>query len=160
MTMVQDDDVREVTTTVWAAVSGLDLAPSDPGAVPDADAAVMAGCVHVTGAFNGAVALLCSDALARRLAAEIFDVDAALVTLEQTQDAVGELVSMTGGNIKALLPERSLLSLPAVAQGTEFAACLPGGRMLTRLAFACEGELLVVSVHEKDERPLGRRGTP
>lgn len=160
MTTVHDDDVREVTTSVWSAVSQLDLTPSDAGAATDASAPVMAGCVHVTGAFTGAIALLCSDRLARRVAAEIFDVEGALVTLEQTQDAVGELVNMTGGNIKALLPEPSVLSLPAVAQGTEFAARVPGSRILSRVAFACAGELLVVTVHEKDDRPSARRATP
>jgi CheY-specific phosphatase CheX len=160
MTNVSDDDVREVTTSVWSTVSELDLLPSDPAAVPDAAAAVMAGCVHVTGAFTGAIALLCSDGLARRVAAGIFDVESALVTLEQTQDAIGELVNMTGGNIKALLPEPSMLSLPAVAQGMEFTARVPGSRVLSRVAFACAGELLVVTVHEKDDRPLARRGTP
>jgi hypothetical protein len=96
MTTVRDDDIREVTSTVWSTVSDLVLTPCDPTRVPDAHGHVMAACVHVSGAFTGAVALLCSDALARRVAAQIFDVDRALVTLAQTQDAVGELVNMTG----------------------------------------------------------------
>lgn len=160
MTTVRDEDIREITTTVWSAVSTLDLMPRESAAVPEASAAVLAGCVHVTGAFTGAVALLCSDALARRVAAEIFDVERALVTLEQTQDAVGELVNMTGGNLKALLPEPSALSLPAVAQGTDFAARLPGSHLVARVGFDCDGELLVVTVHEKDDEPASRPRTP
>lgn len=159
MTTVRDDDIREVTTSVWSTVSELALTPCEV-ILPDARAAVMAGCVHVTGAFTGAVALLCSDGLARRVAAGIFDVDRALVTLAQTQDALGELVNMTGGNIKALLPEPSALSLPAVAQGTEFTARVPGSHLVARVGFECEGELLVVTVHEKDAETSARRGTP
>ncbi|MCW5892482.1 MAG: chemotaxis protein CheX [bacterium] len=158
MTTVRDEDICEITATVWSAVSALEPTPCPDVRLPEARTGVLAGCVQVTGAFTGAVALFCSAALARRVAAEIFDVERACVTLAQTQDAVGELVNMTGGNLKALLPEPSLLSLPAVAQGTELAARVPGSRVVARVGFDCDGEPLVVTLHEKDA--AGRRGSP
>jgi chemotaxis protein CheX len=62
-------------------------------------------------------------------------------------DAIGEIANMTGGNVKALLPGPSVLSLPEVAAGT--AAAVPG-RPVSRLAFAVDSSPLVVAVVEGD----------
>lgn len=158
MTPIQDENILEITETIWSAVAGLAVERIDPGAVRQRAGTIIAGCVHVTGAWKGAIALHCSEPLARRVAAAIFDVEASLATIAQTQDAVGELVNMTGGNLKALLPEPSQLSLPTVAQGTDFSARVPGSRLTGQMAFACEGEPLLVTVLERDESiPLLRR---
>jgi chemotaxis protein CheX len=158
MTTIADDDLLQITETIWSAMVGLDLARVDPARVQGHGGTILAACVHVTGAWKGAVALHCSESLARRIAAAIFDVDAAMATIAQTQDAVGELVNMTGGNVKALLPEPSQLSLPAVAPGTDFTARVPGSRVAGQMAFECEGEPLLVSVLERDDSiPLLRR---
>ena len=37
-----------------------------------------------------------------------------MVSLEDVQDALGEVANVVGGNLKALLPEGSTLSLPVV----------------------------------------------
>src|SRR3546814_11558410 len=39
------------------------------------------------------------------------------ITPEDVTDAIGELVNMIGGNVKSLMPEPSILSLPMVAAG-------------------------------------------
>ncbi len=158
MTVIADEDILQISETIWSSVVGLELEPADPSAVTDRTDATLAGCVHITGAWKGAVALHCSERLARQVAAVMFDVDAALATIGQTQDAVGELVNMTGGNLKALLPEPSQLSLPTVAQGTDFTARVPGSRLAGQMAFRCLGEPILVTVLERDESiPFLRR---
>jgi chemotaxis protein CheX len=160
MTAIPDDDIRAITESIWSAIAGLTVQRVDPDVVRQRAGTTFAGCVHVTGAWNGAIALHCSESLARRVAAAIFDVEAALATIAQTQDAVGELVNMTGGNLKALLPEPSHLSLPTVAQGTDFSARVPGSRLTGQMAFECQGEPLLVTVLERDASiPLLRRPT-
>jgi chemotaxis protein CheX len=86
----------------------------------------------------------------------MFDVDAAQATIAQAQDAIAELVNMTGGNLKGLVPEPSQLSLPSVTTGSDLAHRMPGSRLVDAVAFACDGEPFVVSVHERD--PAARRG--
>jgi chemotaxis protein CheX len=158
MTEIAVDDLRQITESIWFAIAGLAVERVDPDVVRARTGSTFAGCVHVTGAWSGAVALHCSEPLARRVAAAIFDVESGLATLGQTQDAVGELVNMTGGNVKALLPEPSRLSLPTVAQGIDFTASTPGSRLAGQVAFACEGEPLLVTVLERDESsPILRR---
>lgn len=158
MTAVAEDDLLQITESIWSAMVGLPVQRVDAALVQHRAGTTFAGCVHVTGAWNGAVALHCSESLARTVAAAIFDVDAALATIAQTQDAVGELVNMTGGNLKALLPEPSHISLPTVAQGTDFTARVPGSRLAGQMAFECQGEPLLVTVLERDASiPLLRR---
>jgi chemotaxis protein CheX len=62
-------------------------------------------------------------------------------------DAIGEVANMAGGNVKALLPGPSVLSLPEVA-GEGAASVATGGRPVSRLAFAIDGSPLVVTVVE------------
>jgi CheY-specific phosphatase CheX len=158
MTPIPEEDILAITESIWSAMVGLSVDRVDPDVVRQRAGTTFAGCVHVTGAWKGAIALHCSESLARRVAAAIFDVDAAVATISQTQDAVGELVNMTGGNLKALLPEPSQLSLPTVAQGRDFTARVPGSRMTGQMAFECQGEPLLVTVLERDESiPLLRR---
>ena len=70
----------------------------------------------------------------------MFGIPEQSATAEQTQDALGELTNMVGGNIKALLPVPSRLSLPAVAEGADYLALLPGGRVVSEVNFECLGE--------------------
>jgi chemotaxis protein CheX len=55
-----------------------------------------------------------SPALARRLAREILQIEAASTDDAGVRDVAGEVANMIGGNLKALLPEPCRLSLPRV----------------------------------------------
>src|SRR5262249_59098888 len=103
-TVIPAAALRQITESIWSAIAGLAVERVDPDDVRARTGSTFAGCVHVTGAWSGAIALHCSEPLARRVAAAIFDVDAALATIRQTQDAVGGLVNMAGGHVNALLP--------------------------------------------------------
>lgn len=154
MNHVSEADLCEITEAIWSTMLDLRVERRDavtrPGGEP-----TLAGCVLITGAFDGAVVLECSAALARQVTARIFDVHAAAATPGEAQDALAELVNVTGGNVKALLAEPSQLSLPVVAHGHEMTARLPGSRTIGRAAFECLGEPLVVSVHEREREAPG-----
>jgi chemotaxis protein CheX len=135
-----EEEITQVTTIVWESVLGIVLVPELT--IPVVERPVV-GCVKVTGAFNGAVTIECGEALARDAAATMFGVAPRLAGVAEIRDAVGELVNMTGGNVKALLPAVSSLSLPTVVeQGGS--AVLSDAEVLTTIAFACEGQPLVV----------------
>jgi CheY-specific phosphatase CheX len=59
--------------------------------LPD-DIALITGCVHIDGAWNGAVMLQCPQSLAERLAGELFGSDTT-TSPEEVQDTVGELTN-------------------------------------------------------------------
>ena len=74
--------------------------------------------------------------------------------LDDVRDALGELANMLGGNIKALLPAPSQISLPAVAIGSDYELSVVGTGEVARVAFTCDGQPLLVTLLQ---RPSPRR---
>ncbi|HEX8630730.1 MAG TPA: chemotaxis protein CheX [Catenuloplanes sp.] len=108
------EDLRAISDQVWTSYLDPD---GTNGLIPVPDGASsqdVTASVSVTGAWRGHVVVSCSDAAARNAAAALLAVDRQDVTAEDVTDAVGELVNIIGGNVKALLPEPSALSLPHV----------------------------------------------
>ncbi|MFO0982206.1 MAG: chemotaxis protein CheX [Planctomycetota bacterium] len=62
---------------------------------------------------------------------------------------MGEIVNMAGGNIKALLPAPSQLSLPSVAEGLDYRLSVPGARLQACVDFRSDGEPLQVIILER-----------
>jgi len=145
--MLTPDDVRGVTEMIWSTVLGLEVAARADAAPVEAQA--LAGCVQITGAWQGAVVLTCSARLARQAAGAMFGIDPDRAGTDEAQDAVGELANMTGGNLKALLPEPCALSLPAVVSGSDYRARVPGSRVVLQVGFDCEEQPFVVTVLER-----------
>lgn len=149
MTAFADDDIRSITENVWTTMLGLEVedAAGWPGAGETPD--VLTGFVRITGAWGGAVVLHCPTPLARRIAATIFDVEPDKVSAVQVVDALGELVNMTGGNIKGLLPQPSKLSLPTVVTSAA-RHHVPDGKTISQLTFACGGDPFQVTVLQRE----------
>ena len=120
---------------------GLDVQPIATPAAPGLGSTLV-GTVRITGAWEGEVRLRCSSDLAHRVAGIMFAIDPASTTVAQAEDALGELANMTGGNLKALLPEPCQLSTPAVAAAGD--PTLAAGRLLSAVSFECQGEPLQV----------------
>jgi chemotaxis protein CheX len=142
-----EEEIRQVAETVWESVLGVNLVRRS--SIPAAPLRAVSGCVQFTGAWEGAVTIECSAEFARQAAATMFGVDLSAASVSDTQDAIGELANMTGGNVKALLPEPCRLSLPTVVEGTDFTTRMLGGELVTSVAFECEGSPLVVRLLKK-----------
>lgn len=145
-----EDEISQVTTTVWDSVLGVPLV-REPEVPPGPPRAVL-GCVQFTGAWEGAVTIECSAEFAKRAAGTMFGVEPEAASVSDTQDAIGELANMTGGNIKALLPEPCRLSLPTVTEGGDFSTRVSGGTLVTTVAFDCEGSPLIIRLHKKSDQ--------
>jgi chemotaxis protein CheX len=146
---INDGDILQLAGTIWEAMLGIPVAPTaDDRSAEAGDAASMtAACVQITGAWNGAVLLMCPAEVARRAASIMFGVASVdAVSAPEMQDAVAELANMVGGNIKALLPEGCALSLPTAVKGSAQAV---GSRRVNRVAFECESHAVSISVFEK-----------
>lgn len=116
-------------------------APAVPGAGSDAE---ITASVSVTGAWAGHVVIRCSTALARALAGRLFLVPEDEVVEAEICDAVGELVNVVGGNVKAMMPGPSVLTLPRVTVHGA-AEHLPGAVETLRLELSWCSEPLTIS---------------
>jgi chemotaxis protein CheX len=139
-------DLHDIVRTIWDALLGWEVQPIVSAQLPNMHGSSRTGFVQIAGAWEGAVACTSSDALLRRAAAVIFQKPPDAVTLEMVHDALGELVNMIGGNIKALLPGPSYLCLPAVVEGSDFSVCVPAARPVVEAEFLSQGQPLVVKL--------------
>jgi len=151
-----EPELTEITERVWSSLVEVPLLPRQPGQPgPTAGTRTFTGCVQITGAWEGAVTVHCSEQLAKILTASMFMVDPQDTTAEEVGDALGELANMVGGNVKALLPEPCRISLPAVADGMDYRLSVPGARPLTAVTWTCSGEPLMVRLLERKTAESG-----
>jgi CheY-specific phosphatase CheX len=132
-------------------VLGLTVQRSSEGSLLPRKEPALAGCVQITGAWEGAVALHGSATLARQAASIMFGMNPEEATSEEVQDALAELTNITGGNVKTLLPEPCLLSLPAVVEGNDYTFRVPGSVPASCLAFECEGQPFLVTLLHREQ---------
>lgn len=110
-----DDELADVTRSIWGMFFSEPLAPA-PEESFDAASCVI-GSVGIEGAWNGSLNLQCAQSLAASLTAEMLQ--AGEPSEAEICDAFGELANMTGGNVKALLPGPTTMSVPTVRFNAE-----------------------------------------
>lgn len=140
-----ETEICSYTENIWESILGLKVEKIDVPFKIEGENNTLAGCVHIMGAWEGTVSLQCSKDLAKKAAAIMFGVKEDAADMEQIQDALGELTNMTGGNIKAVLPEPSYLSLPAVSV-TDYRLHIPGTELVTTVNFKCNEHTFSVTV--------------
>jgi len=146
-----EKEICDYTESIWKSILSLDVKPSINGSADLESNYALAGCIQITGAWNGSVTIHYPMFLAKQVASIMFDLRGKPVENELIQDALGELTNMTGGNIKSLLPEPCFLSLPAVAM-TDSAIRIPGSELVTKVTFKCNGENFLVSLLKKVDK--------
>jgi chemotaxis protein CheX len=146
-------DLLEVVESVWTLTLGFE-ASLPLGSRPPPAQSTWCGCIRVGGAWNGLVKVSMSEALTRRAAAAMLGAPAEALSYADLTDALGEITNMTGGNVKALLPGPSRLSLPHVVTDAYFSIIAPGGVLLSEVAFQCHASQIRVQVIELPP-PLG-----
>lgn len=149
-----EEEISQITGTVWESVLGIRLVRRSD--VPAAPGRLVSGCVQFTGGWEGACMIECSADFARRAAGTMFGIEPSAASVADTQDAIGELANMTGGNVKALLPEPCRLSLPTVVEGADYTTRCPGGELVTTVVFDCDGGALVVRLLRKSQPSKGQ----
>jgi chemotaxis protein CheX len=144
-----EEEISCQVETIWSSMLGLTVVRNDGAVVPTGNEGFVTGCIQITGAWEGAVTLVCDKRLARRAASIMFSLHEDELTGDLIHDALGELTNMTGGNLKALLPEPCYLCLPAVVEGTEYLLRVLKVKPTCAAWFRCWNLPFVVSVFER-----------
>ncbi len=142
--LVTEDAFYEIIQNTWSSTLGFHVERSSGSEAVVAGALTV--CVKITGAWNGEVRLHCPVPLAQSIAALIFQVQAESVGSDEVLDALSELVHIVGGNLKALLPQPVVLSLPSLSDPTDWANTTPQWQLVSRLTLESQGHSFVVSL--------------
>lgn len=142
-------DLHRIAAEIWAAMLGLDLEPDRPVDTHAPDERVVTGTVLITGDWEGAVTVQTSHAHAVRATGLMLMMDEAEIVDDDVADTIGELANMAGGNVKSLIEGSCQLSLPSVTSGRDYTVSIPGSKVVQRTAMDCEGELVVVSLLQR-----------
>lgn len=144
------DEVTDVACQVWSTVTGLEPLPAGPSR----EDLTVAGSVQISGEWNGAVIVSMTWWLARTVTGHMFERNVDDLAADDVADAVGEIANMIGGNIKALLPGPTQLSIPIVVSGGP-APKFPGTEVVQRLHFSIDGEPFDLTLVEVAAEPVG-----
>ena len=137
-------DICQITESVWEMMLGLPVVRQDEAGPADGRDDSIIGCIQITGAWEVTVLMECSNELARKATARMFDKAARDVEAEEIRDAVGELTNMIGGGFKSVLPGSCFLSLPLLVEGNDFCVTLPSLGVASEVVFQCEEQPLCI----------------
>ena len=138
-------DIEDITRSIWSTLFDLPLEPGD-GRELGTESSVTS-CVQIDGEWHGALVLKCPMSLAETLTQQMFQSESSSdIGVEEVRDALGELANMLGGNVKALLPGPSQISLPAVAVGSDYELSVVGTTEMARISFRCDDEPLLITL--------------
>jgi chemotaxis protein CheX len=146
--MVHNEQIRSIIENIWNSVLGLQVSGAEPPCALTGE--YLTSCVHITGAWAGALTIACPVDSARKAAALMFGMELKDAGDSEMQDALGELANIAGGNVKALLPSGCMLSLPTVVQGHDHKFVVPNSKVTGVTAFMCEGQTTVVKILERE----------
>jgi len=148
-------ELDDITRTIWGTLFDLPMNGARTASLgPETG---LTGCVQVVGAWRGAVMLRCPMSLASTLTEQMFRSGTA-PSVDDVRDALGELTNVIAGNVKALFPGTSQLSLPAVAVGSDYEVGVIDANAATSVAFTCDGEPLMVTLFEGNRNADGKAG--
>lgn len=147
---IRQEDIITQSEEIWASMLGLAIVSVDDLPSIAENSRNIGACVQLVGAWNGAVQLDCAIPLAREAAACFLGKESGVISLDEIRDTVGELANMAAGSVKALMPQPTHISLPAVADGEHYDLTVRRGRLLLQCPFECNGHPLLVSLIERE----------
>jgi len=143
---VDQQQILTATKELWTSLLGLTVAPLDDAA--GAEERTWSSCVKITGPWQGAILLECSESLARHAAAMLFAADGEDTPEDEIQDAVKELADMFGKKLRPLLPEETKISRPSIVDDEDDCKALSGMQGLAELKLSCEGRPVRIVLFE------------
>lgn len=144
-------EISQFVRDTWSSLLGMKASPTDKPFAPNGTDNTLAGCVQITGEWQGTITLYAPKEIGKIIASAIYGLDEVEVSDQQIQDVIGEIANILAGNIKSLFPPPCSLSLPSVIV-TDYNLHPTGSQTLTAVNFDCEGlAFLVVILQENAE---------
>jgi chemotaxis protein CheX len=149
--------LEEIVQSVFITMMGLEVSPSATSTTPPGKR--LTSFVQLTGEWNGAVMLECSEQQACQFAGRILAMDAPEDVDDDVRDMLGELANMIGGNMKSGMATGIRLSMPTVMDGSDYDLRVCGAKVKNKLAFDCaDGKFWVTVLSPGGEQiPEGKR---
>lgn len=141
---LDNDEIYRLMEEIWSTMLSLDLERLEQEPLNNSEQRTLTGCVHISGAWEGAAVLSCSTELAQQVTKIMFGT--AEVSLGEVCDAIGELTNITAGQIQPLLPRPSELSLPSVVEGRDYRVNIPKSSLLSQVSLMCQGHPITIKV--------------
>ena len=144
--LIETNDVTQMANEIWGGMLQMELEPVSD--YPETHEGIGA-CIQITGAWEGAVRVDCSKTLAQLATSRFLAVSPNEVDIEQIRDAIGELANMSAGSVKPLLPPPCQLSLPTVADGSDYNFTVPHGEVLLTSSFKYQNEPMRITILQR-----------
>lgn len=148
---IQEEDIVQIVGDIWTSMLGIDAEFAGAGGELKSDERTISANVAITGDWDGALMVVCSQELARQFAGAMLEMEPDEIEGAEVHDAMGELANIAGGNLKALVGGQARLSLPVVAGGVDLAFSMPGGTVVNNVAFRSNGDTFTILVITKDQ---------
>ncbi len=145
-----NDDILCIVQNVLSTMANTDV-ETCPITEVDRNSLKLAGCVQISGEWQGAIVLRTSERFVRNAAAQMLQTQADELIESDLQDVLAEITNMIGGNIKSQMPGPSFLSIPSVTSGQSFEFQLNGARVLSQTHVCCGDEQLNVLIWESSK---------
>lgn len=139
---VSGDRLRRIVASIWSTQLGLELEHSEiesVGGLLEVDA--VSCVVMLSGEFNGMLVQRCSRALSMVAAAAAFATSGGDLGATDVRDTVSEIAHVTAGNLRSILPGRTVASRPETFEDAEDA-----GETVAEVGFTLDGEPLAVTL--------------
>lgn len=116
---IHQEHIVDIVKNIWSTTFSLsaEWVESDGGEHPF----FLNSEIRIDGPWSGIVNVYCGEKTIYLLASTIFQKDKHDLSDQEIFDVMGEVTNMIGGNLKALLPSPSNLSLPKVQLAKESA---------------------------------------
>jgi hypothetical protein len=154
---VEAQQIISASKEVWTNHLGLTLTPRvDTDAA--ADERSWSSCVKLSGSWQGAILLECSESIVRHAAAMLFAADGEDTPEDELADAVKELADMFGKKMRPFLPAETKVSRPTIVEDQGTCKALIGARTLSELNLTCEGRPLRIVLFESEPEAVVAAG--
>ncbi len=149
---ITEDQIVNVTKDVWSTVLSLEIKTMENEGMGKEQKRV-ASFIQIMGAWEGSIILDCTPHLSKLFSSKMFGMPLDEIHDEEISDALGELINIVAGNLKAFLPQPSQLSLPAVIDGWDYTLSFPGGKGIHQMFFECgTGQFFGITILEHSEK--------
>jgi len=143
----QAGDITEIVSGIWTSMLGFPIEPRSERPAFDEGSCMISARVLITGEWDGAVVINCTEELGRRVASEMLQDENVQMTLGTVFDAVGELTNMTAGNVKNLISGLCRLTTPKVTDEEDYSDS-PDGRSVFEASFDCGDDAFALYILE------------